>query len=458
MVTAGLLRWILPGGFVLAASLAALAQELATGRKPLVDPASTCGLDYYAQGGVVVEGVAYFTANDHSRLPGVVRTERFPCVVSFDVHTFRKVRAYDFTFTYDSTPLVFRRRDGTWLVIAHEWKRQRTKAINRDTGQVEWTSEANQPGAYFFGYSYYERGDGSKLILMACQNGLHALSSETGRDVWWVRRRSTGGITPCVDQAQGVVFYQCDGKLLKIRATDGRVIRQVDVAPPHRCISWNTVLVDDSFGRFVATRWYGRPEWDSAIRVYDRNLNLQWQRDGLPNGKKDTLTYFDGKLVCGSGNGWSKKYTGDAWKYIAAYSVTDGRVVWKCDLARFDYSAIANLIYFNGCLYGENGGSPPQTTKCFRIDAGSGELVEVYDYGRMITSCATQIIAHGKLFSGDLWQDRIVVTRIAEKGRSDWPGPFGDPQTHQMRILDPSAKPVPIRECRVRPPRSDVAP
>ncbi|HIE57858.1 MAG TPA: hypothetical protein EYP88_06490, partial [Anaerolineales bacterium] len=26
--------------------------------------------------------------------------------------------------------------------------------------------------------------------------GLHALSSEAGRDVWWVRRRSTGGITP----------------------------------------------------------------------------------------------------------------------------------------------------------------------------------------------------------------------------------------------------------------------
>ncbi|HID22327.1 MAG TPA: hypothetical protein EYP14_07990 [Planctomycetaceae bacterium] len=120
--------------------------------------------------------------------------------------------------------------------------------------------------------------------------------------------------------------------------------------------------------------------------------------------------------------------------------------MWKCDLSRFDYSAIANLVFFNGFLYGENGGSPPQTTKCFRIDAATGELAEIYDYGRMITSCATQIIAHGKILSGDLWQDRIVVTRIAEGGRSDWPGPFGDPQMHQMRILDPDARLVPMRE------------
>jgi len=419
---------------------------LAAERKRLVDPTSDCGLDYYSQGGVVVDGVAYFTANDDSRLPGVVRTERFPCVVAFDVETFRKIRAYPFTFTYDSSPLVIQRRDGSWLVLAHEWKRQRTKAVQRDSGEVVWISEPNEPGAYFFGYSYYQLDDGSKLILAACRNGLHALSSETGEDVWWLRRRSTGGITPCVDQAGGVIFYQCDGRLIKLRATDGHVLAETKVPPPNRCISWNTVLVDDRYGRYVATRWYGKPEWDSAIRVYDWDLKLLWERTGLPNGKKDTLTYFDGKLVCGSGNGWSKRYTGMAWKYIAAYSIADGREAWRCDLADIDYKAIANWVYFNGYLYGENGGSPPQTTKCFRIDAGTGKLVELYDYGRMITSCATQIIAHGKIFSGDLWQDRIVVTRVATGGRSDWPGPFADPQKHQMNVLDPHAKLTPIRE------------
>lgn len=397
---------------------------------------------------MVVDGVAYFTANDYSRLPGVTRTERFPCVVAFDIHSFRKIRSYPVTFTYDSSPLVLQRKDGTWLVIAHEHKRQRTIAVNRDTGRVEWTSKTNQPGAYFFGYSYYTRDDGSKLILAACRNGLHALSEKTGEEVWWVRQRSTGGVTPCVDQAGGMVFYQCDGKLLKISAADGHVVGQIDVPAPNRCISWNTVLVDDASGRYVATRWYGKPEWDSAIRVYDWDLKLMWERTGLPNGKKDTLTYYDGKLVCGSGNGWAKGYTGNDWKYIAAYGIADGRVVWKCDLSSFDYKAIANLVHFNGYLYGENGGSPPQTTKCFRIDASTGQLVEVYDYGRMITSCATHIVARGKILSGDLWQDRIVATRIAENGSSDWPGPFGDPQRHTMSASDPSAKLVPVREIR----------
>jgi len=412
-----------------------------------INPQSPCGLDYYSQGGVVVDGVAYFTANDHSRRKGVTRTEDFPCVVAFDMHSFKKIRAYDFGYTYDSSPLVFQRKDGTWLVIAHEHKNARTVAMNRDTGEVQWISAANQPGAYFFGYSYYQRDDGSKLLLMACSSGLHALSSETGEDVWWIKRRSTGGVTPCVDQKNGLIFYQRDGEVLKIRAADGHVLREVAVPTPHVCIAWNTVLVNDSHGYFVATRWYGKPEWDSAIRLYDKDLNLLWERTNLPNGKKDTLTYAEGKLVCGSGNGWSKKYTGDKWKYIAAYSIADGRIVWKCDLSEFHYVGIGNLPYSNGYFYGENGGSPPQTTKCFRINAATGKLEEVYEYGRMITSCATHIMARGKIFSGDLWQDRIVVTKFAENATAQWPGPFGDPQTNQMAVpLEPDARLVPIKE------------
>jgi hypothetical protein len=399
---------------------------------PQINPRSPSGLDFYSQGGVVVDGVGYFTANDYSRRAGVKRTDEFPCVVAFDMHTFKKVREYKFGFTYDSSPLVYQKQDGTWLVIAHEHKNARTVAMNRDTGKVEWISEADQPGTYFFGYSYYQRDDGTKLLLMACQNGLHAMSGETGKDVWWVKRPSTGGITPCVDQKRGVLYYQCNAKVLKIRAADGEVLREVDAGTPHVCISWNTVLIDDKHGRFVATRWYGKPEWDSAIRVYDEELNLAWERTGLPNGKKDTLTYAEGKLVCGSGNGWSKKYTGNEWKHISAYNIADGEIAWKCDLSEYDYIGILNVPYFNGSFYAENGGSPPQTTKCFRINAADGRLEEVYDYGRMITSCATHIVAHGKLLSGDLWQDSIVVTNLSDNSTADWPGPFGDPQTNQM--------------------------
>lgn len=412
-----------------------------------VNPESSSGLDYYAQGGVVVDGVAYFTANDYSRRKGVKRTADFSCVVAFDVNTFRKIRSYDFAFTYDSSPLVFQRKDGTWLVIAHEHKNARTVAMDRDTGAVVWTSEANQPGTYFFGYSYFVRGDGSKLLLTACRNGLHAVSSETGRDVWWVKRSSTGGITPCVDQANGFVFYQCNARVLKIRAESGEVVKEVSVPQPHVCISWNTVLVNDSNGYFVATRWYGKPEWDSATRVYDRDLNLVWEKAGLPNGKKDTLTYAEGKLVCGSGNGWSKKYTGSKWKCIVAYSIVDGSEAWRCDLSGQDYTSIANLPYFDGHLYGENGGSPPQTSKSFRINMADGKLEEVYNYERMITSCATHIIAHGRILSGDLWQDATVVTRIAEGSKASWPGPFGDPQTNQMAVpREAGARLVPITE------------
>jgi len=232
------------------AALTPLAQDA----PQQLNPESPHGLDYYAQGGVVVDGVAYFTASDGSRREGVKRTEAFPCVVAFDVNTFKKIRAYDFGFTYDSSPLVFQRKDGTWLVIAHEHKNARTVAFERDTGEQVWVSAANQPGAYFFGYSYYRCQDGSKLLFMACLNGLHALSSETGEDVWWVKRRGTGGVTPCVDQQNGWVFFQCNGKVLKIRAVDGEILKETEVAHPARCISWNTVLVDDSHGYFVATR------------------------------------------------------------------------------------------------------------------------------------------------------------------------------------------------------------
>lgn len=464
------------------AALLLLVGSAASQENSQVDPESPCGLDFYAQGGVVVDGVAYFTANDHCRREGITRTESFSCVVAFDTRTFKKLKTYKMSYTYDSSPLVFQKKDGVWLVIAHEHKKARTLAIDRDTGKVEWASAANQPGSMFFGYSYFNCDDGSKLVLMACNNGLHAMSSETGEDVWWVQRRSSGGVTPCVDQQNGWIFYQCNGQVVKIRADDGHVLESVDVAKPNTCVSWNTVLVNDSHGYFVATRWYGKPAWDSAIRVYDKDLKLVWEKIGLPNGKKDTLTYAEGKLVTGSGNGWAKRrvegnvpvpkppaesrnwspahfqgfrdryqwkflYEGDPWKYIAAYSISTGEVIWKCDLSNYDYQSAGNWPYFNGYFYGENGGWPPQTTKIFRIHAASGKLEEIFDYGRMITSCATHVIAHGKIFSGDLWEDRIVVTKIADNSKADWPGPFGDPQTNQMAVPDgPDAKPVSMQE------------
>ena len=413
-----------------------------------VDPQSESGLDYYAQGGTVVDGVAYFTASDNVDRDGIGKSKTFPRVVAFGVGDFRRIRSYSFSFTYDSSPLLYQKKDGTWLVIAHEHEKKRTVALNRDTGEVVWISAPNQPGRIFFGYSYYCCEDGAKIILAAAANGLHAISGEDGKELWWVEQSRTCAVTPCVDQKRGWVFYQCDAKALKIRATDGKVLRSVRVERPNRCMSWNTVLVDDEHGYFVATYWYGAKEWDSAIRVFDKDLTLVWEKTGLPIGKKATLTYADGKLVSGSGNQWHAEYKGDEWKYIAAYAITTGEMVWKCDLSKYAYTCILNVPYYNGCFYAETqDGQYTETSKMFRIRGTDGELEEVLDYGRRITSCATSIIAHGRILSGDLHEERTVVTKIAENSNVDWPGPFGDPQTNQMAVPhELGARFVPMQE------------
>ncbi|MBC8872862.1 MAG: PQQ-binding-like beta-propeller repeat protein [Planctomycetes bacterium] len=443
---------VVPGivGVLVLTAGTALSQE-----SPKPDnPPSESEFKLYDQGGIVVDGVAYFTGTDS---PGKDH------VAAFDVHTLRRLKTYAFAETYDSSPMLFQKKDGAWLIIAHEHKKARTVALNRDTGQVEWISDANQPGTIFFGFSYYDLADGTKLILSPCSNGLHAMDAETGKDVWWVKAGPTGGVTPCVDQEKGWIFYQSSGKVMKISATDGRVLKSVNVSGPSRCSSWNTVLVNDSHGYFVATRWYGKPEWDSAIRVYDKDLDLVWEKTGLPIGKKSTLTYAEGKLVFGGGNCWAKRpegdpidygYLGDEWKYVAAYEIGTGDIAWKCDLVDHDFTSIMNVPFFKGFFYAETQNGP-FASKILRIAAGSGELQETLDYGRPITSCGQCIMGHGLILSGDLKEHRLVITRVAEGSKADWPGPFGDPQTNQMALPDDgNARLVPMKELgRAKPDR-----
>jgi len=182
--------------------------------------------------------------------------------------------------------------------------------------------------------------------------------------------------------------------------------------------------------------------------VFDKDLNLVWEKTGLPIGKKATLTYANGKLVSGSGNQWHAEYEGDTWKYIAAYAIGSGETVWKCDLSKYAYTCILNVPYYNGWFYAETqDGERTESSKVFRINGSDGRLEEVLDYGRRITSCATSIIAHGRILSGDLHEDGTVATKIAENSNLDWPGPFGDPQTNQMALPhEPDAKPVPMQE------------
>ena len=410
------------------------------------EPASQSGLDFYAQGGIVVGNTAFFASDDGCRRPRIRKPPGFPAVISFDVRSGQKLRTYPFGRTYDSSPFALQKQDGTWLIVAHEHEHARTVAIERDTGQIAWTSKPNQPGFYFFGYSYWRHPDGTRTILQASPTGLHALSAEDGQELWTLAARSAGGVTPCVAQKQGWVFYQSSGKVWKVDASNGHVLASASVPAPNGCVSWNTVLVDDERGTFVATRWHGKPEWDSAIRVYDTDLKLVWEQKGLPSGKKDTLCYAEGMLLTGCGNGWSQKYVGDKWKRLTAYRIEDGSISWECDLSGYEFGCIPNVLYFAGSFYAESQGSPPVTSKLFRIRASDGELLEVLDYDRATTSCAPPLIAHGRLYSGDLWQDRIVVAELSTGDTGDWPGTFGDPQRHHCAAAGLSASIVPMRE------------
>ena len=96
-----------------------------------------------------------------------------------------------------------------------------------------------------------------------------------------------------------------------------------------------------------------------------------------------------------------------------------------------------NVPYYNGFFYAETqDGLSSQNSRVFRINADNGKLEEVREYGHPNASCAPCLIAHGKIFSGDLWEDRIIVTKIAENSKADWPGPFGDPQTNTYALPD----------------------
>jgi len=57
---------------------------------------------------------------------------------------------------------------------------------------------------------------------------------------------------------------------------------------------------------------------------------------------------------------------------------SSGNAAWRSTIT----CDILNVPYYNGFFYAETQDDPPITSKVFRIDASTGKLDQVIDYGR----------------------------------------------------------------------------
>jgi len=116
-----------------------------------------------------------------------------------------------------------------------------------------------------------------------------------------------------------------------------------------------------------------------------------------------------------------------------------------------------NVPYLNGSIYAECSPAIGETSKIFRINAANGNLEEVFDYGCRVHSCAQPIISGGRMYSGSLAQDRIVVTELAAGSTYEWRGAFGDPQIHTNAVPDqPGVITVPMKEVLPQPSAAEA--
>ena len=352
--------------------------------------------------------------------------------------------------------LVIQKKDGTWLILAHEWKNSRTVARYRDSGKLAWVSAKNQPGNGFFGYSYYIRQNGDTLILAESDNGLHAMNLDNGQDVWYVP--SIQGVTPCVDQKGGYIYFQSYNRVDKIAAETGHIIKSVHVPNQKKDMtSWNTVLVNDKHGCYIATYWYKEKLYGSSIKVFDADLKMVWERKALPMSMKPALCYHNGKLIAGFGNSyymkgvrrphvpWSDRYRAagrNDWQKVVAHDIRNGKIVWECDLKAFNISQVDTPIYVNGYILVMNE-AVETPYSVFVIDAANGKLLHNMALPFWGDACAHPLFTFGRLYTGDhMNKIRVNIFQIGEGEKTDWATCFGVPQLNHNAAPDGALKRV----------------
>jgi hypothetical protein len=291
-----------------------------------------------------------------------------------------------------------------------------------------------------------------KHILVESNDGLYCLNIENGSTLWHFGPTHSGtnisnGLTPAVDQTNGFIYYQSYNRLWKLNAINGAVLDFVIITTQTLVASGNTILVNDVHGYFIACYYYANVAYGGAIKVFDANLDLVWEVTGLNASYKNKLCYHDGLLFTGTGDpffnaeqiGW---YTGELEQCrVIAYDITDGSVEWTFDpypLATWNKDnvrGIMEVIYCNGYIIAETNTSGSKNYEVFVLDVTDGSVVKSYEHTAPISSCGTPALSKGKLFTGDLYSNKIVVIVLGTGDEDDF-APFGTHQTNTMEAPD----------------------
>lgn len=284
-----------------------------------------------------------------------------------------------------------------------------------------------------------------KYILTEAYNGLFALDIETGATLWeftgtYGSAEIRDGRTPCVDQSNNWIYYQTLGRLFKLNALNGQVLDYVAVTDETQNTSGNTMLVNDGHGYFIVTFFWKFSAYGGAIKVYDQNLDLVWEADGLNSFVKSNIVYNDGVVYFGTGDSFQYEYNHEWYSgqkedcKVIAYDVTDGSVNWTWEAdASADYvpnknKAVLDLIYCNGYLIALSalgGGVDNTFGMVWVINASDGSLLKTYTHDKTLTSCGRAAFSYGRLIKGNLTNNEAEVIQIGVGAKADY-APFGN--------------------------------
>ena len=381
----------------------------------------------------------YGLANEH----GVVRNgvgffelASGNLVMAVDPDTYELLWQYDFKDIYDVAPTVEQKKDGSWLVLEHERANSRVKALYVSDGSVAWISDNNIPYIGGTGFSYYYDMEGNLIVLAKGSNGLHALSFEDGTTKWYSPAQSWYGAIPATDQKNRWIYSQSFERIDRLDAETGKVLKSVYTQPDAMTTHSNTILVNDDHGYFVATANWNGDLTNGNIVVYDSLLNTVWKKDRFIE-RLSTICYHDGLLYSGQCAGWYpylyNRVSKSDYKHITAFNINDGSIAWDLDLSAWKWSNIHDIVYCNGYLYAVTdniGTSKIMNRLLFRIEAKTGKINEVLDFGFPLSICASPTITNGKLFEGG----RVAV--IGKGDKTDWINQFSTGQINTNEAND----------------------